>query len=169
MFFYKETFILILDCEFIITPRILFIDKNLTNTDRLVLGLIISLTLKKGFCYASNDYLANYLNLSKRTIGYSLSKLKKFQYIIIKDENNKRRIFLNGIKVPTKVSKGVANNSYQEVAEDCNHNINREYKSKYNNTKEIIPYWMKNPKVCDINVPTNEETEELENILKDFK
>lgn len=61
--------------EFIITPRILFRDKNLSRTDIDVLSLIISLALNKGYCYASNDYLKEYINSSERTINYSLSKL----------------------------------------------------------------------------------------------
>ena len=73
-----------LDCEFIMTPRILFSNKNLTRTDIDLLSLIISLTLNSNYCYASNKYLADYINTSKRTITDSLSKLKKAEYIIIK-------------------------------------------------------------------------------------
>lgn len=69
--------IIILDCEFIMTPRILFNDRNLSKTDCSVLGLIISLTLKNGYCYASNEYLADYVKVSKRTISDSLSKIKR--------------------------------------------------------------------------------------------
>ena len=77
------------------TPRIVFNDKCLSNTDRVVLSLIVSLTLKKGYCYANNNYLASYINSSKRTIGNSLSKLKKLEYIKIKYIETKRRIYLN--------------------------------------------------------------------------
>ena len=35
-------------------PRILFNDKNLTRTDADLLSLIISLTLKKDYCFATN-------------------------------------------------------------------------------------------------------------------
>ena len=43
----KENNINKLDCDFIMKPRILFNDKNLTRTDADLLSLIISLTLKK--------------------------------------------------------------------------------------------------------------------------
>ena len=102
--------IIILDCEFIMTPRILFNDRNLSKTDCSVLGLIISLTLKNGYCYASNEYLANYVKVSKRTISDSLSKIKRLKYIIVKYENNNRRIYLNNEKIPTKVANQVAKN-----------------------------------------------------------
>ena len=87
------------------TPRILFNDRNLSKTDCNVIGLIISLTLKIDYCYASNEYLANYINVSERTISDSLSILKKLKYIKIKYINSKRRIYLNTEKVPTKPNK----------------------------------------------------------------
>ena len=35
-----------LDCTFSITPRIVLSDKNLSSTEKLLMGLIVSLTLK---------------------------------------------------------------------------------------------------------------------------
>ena len=67
-------------------PRILFNDSSLSETDRMVMGLIISLTLKNTYCYANNEYLEKYINKSQRTINYSLSKLKKLEYIKVKFE-----------------------------------------------------------------------------------
>ncbi len=66
------------------TPRIIFNDKNLTRTDTDLLSLIISLALKNDYCFANNEYLANYINTSERTISYSLSKLKELNYIFVK-------------------------------------------------------------------------------------
>lgn len=153
----KEIIILKLDCEFIIAPRILFNDKCLSNTDRVVLALIISLTLNKGYCYATNEYLASYVNSSVRTISYSLSKLRSLKYIIIKYENKKRRIYLNMEKIPTKVADNSAESCNEEVDKNCTHNINNnKYKSKYNKRKENIPYWMEHSEVCEKN-PLNEE------------
>jgi len=113
-----------LDCDFIITPRIIFNDKSLSRTDIDVLSLIISLALKSNYCYANNEYLANYINSSKRTISDSLSKLKKLKYVIVKYENKKRRLYLNTEKIPTKVSDNVAKKCNNTVAESCYHNIN---------------------------------------------
>lgn len=83
-------------------PRILFNDSSLSETDRMVMELIISLTLKNTYCYANNEYLEKYINKSQRIINYSLSKLKKLKYIKVKFENGKRRIYLNTDKIPTK-------------------------------------------------------------------
>ncbi len=156
-----------LNCDFIIVPRILFSDSSLSETDRLLMGLIISLTLKNSYCYASNEYLGKYINKSQRTINYSLSKLKKMKYVIIKYENNKRRIYLNKEKIPTKDALEVANKSNNDIANNCNHNIN--YKNKKIKYKEIVPYWMEHPEVCKSSPASPEEIAEMEKLLREFK
>ena len=126
-FVHKEGRIIILklDCEYVMTPRILFNDKKLSRTENDVLSTIISLALKKDYCYASNDYLAKYINSSKRTITKSLSKLKELNYIFIKYIDNQGRIYLNLERIPTKVSSEVAENGYQEVEKSCYHKRNK--------------------------------------------
>lgn len=154
--------------EFIITSWILFRDKNLSRTDIDVLSLIISLALKDEYCYASNKYLTDYLNVSERTITYSLSKLKGLKYIFVKYEDNKRKIYLNVEKIQL-VATNDADICKLEVAKDCDHNINNKYKREYKKKKEIVPYWMEHPEVCKSESMSAEEIAELENMLKEFK
>ena len=154
---------IIIDCEFIITPRIVFNDKNLSRTDIDVLSLIISLALKNNYCYASNEYLANYIKTSKRTISDSLSKLKKLKYVIVKYENKQRRLYLNTEKIPTKVSDNIAKKCNNAVAETRYHNINSKYKNKY---KEEKPNWMINPELCKEQKASKEEIKKLNEKLK---
>ena len=156
------------------TPRILFNARNLSKTDCSVLGLIISLTLKNGYCYASNEYLANYVKVSKRTISDSLSKIKRLKYIIVKYENNNRRIYLNTEKIPTKVANQVANNCSDVVAETCDYNINNKYKNEYKKInkfkrEEIVPYWMEHPEVCKSDPMTEEESIEFDKQLDEIQ
>lgn len=149
-------------------PRILFKDSSLSETDKMLMGLIISLALKNTYCYANNEYLEKYINKSQRTINYSLSKLKKLEYINIKYEKGKRKIYLNTNKIPTKNAIDSAKTSNKEYARSCKHNINNKYKNKYNN-KENMPYWMEHPEVCKSSPASKEELEELEKILSEFK
>lgn len=149
--------------------RILFNDSSLSETDRMVMGLIISLALKNTYCYASNEYLEKYINKSQRTINYSLSKLKKLEYIKVKFENGKRRIYLNIDKKPTKNALESAKTSNEKYASSCTHNINNKYKNKYNNYKENVPYWMEYPEVCKSSLASPEEIEEMEKLLSEFK
>lgn len=168
-----------LDCDFIITPRILFNDKNLSRTDIDILSLIISLTFKYGYCYACNDKLAKYVNTSIRTISDSLSKLRKLNYIIVKSEYKNRRIYINEEKIPMKSANNVATNCEdaaencsQKVAESCYHNINNKYKNNYKyNYKKIapVPKWIENPSLCEPKLATPEEQAEMEELLKEFK
>ena len=168
-----------LDCDFIITPGILFNDKNLSRTDIDILSLIISLTFKYGYCYACNDKLAKYVNTSIRTISDSLSKLRKLNYIIVKYEYNNRRIYINQEKIPMKPANKVATNCEvvaencsEEVAESCHHNINNKYKNKYKyNYKKYapVPKWLEDPSLCEAKLATPEEQAEMEELLKEFK
>lgn len=168
-----------LDCDFIITPRILFNDKNLSRTDIDILSLIISLTFKYRYCYACNDKLAKYVNTSIRTISDSLSKLRKLNYIIVKSEYKNRRIYINQEKIPMKSANDVATkcddiaeNCSQEVAESCYHNINNKYKNnnKYNYKKiALVPKWLEDPSLCEAKLATPEEQAEMEELLKEFK
>ena len=156
------------------SPRILFNDKNLTRTDNDLLSLIISLALKYDYCFASNNYLANYINTSTRTISDSLSKLKRLKYIIIRNDDGRRKIYLNNEKIPTKNAHDDANIRSNEVATDCDHNIKYKNKKEYNKYKRfngegIIPYWMEHPEVCKKVPMTKEEEQELKDLINEFK
>ena len=165
------------------TPIILFNDKNLSRTDIDVLSLIISLTFKYGYCYACNERLAKYVNTSKRTISDSLSKLRKLNYIKVNNEDNRRKIYLNNEKIPTKIANDVATNSENvtknrssDITKSCNHNINNKYKSKYMNNYNYInsqknsnvPEWMENPMPCELNKTTLEEQQEMKELIKEI-
>lgn len=156
------------------SPRILFNDKNLTRTDNDLLSLIISLALKYDYCFASNNYLANYINTSTRTISDSLSKLKQLKYIIVRNDDGRRKIYLNNEKIPTKNANDNAEIRNNEIATDCDHNIKYKNKKGYNkykrfNDEGIIPYWMEHPEVCKKVPMTKEEEQELKDLINEFK
>lgn len=69
-------------------------DNKLSSTNKIVMGLIVSLSMKDGYCFASNRYLSEIIKVSKRTITNSLSALRHHNYIKYKIENNKRKIYL---------------------------------------------------------------------------
>lgn len=123
--------------------------------------------MKKEYCFASNKYLASYINTSERTISNSLSKLKTLKYIIVKYENMKRRIYINSEKISIKVSKHNEKNCSSGVAESCYHNINNKYKKEYNN-KSSLPYWMDNPECIKKKIPNEEEMKEFDELLDEF-
>ena len=63
--------------HYIRIPESIFLDKSISPSSKCLYGYIELFTIKKGYCYASNEYLEKYINKSQRTINYSLSKLKK--------------------------------------------------------------------------------------------
>jgi len=69
-------------------------DNSISSTSKVLMGLITTLSMKDGYCYASNKYLGNILNVSIRTITSCLSSLKKRGFIYIRDIYNKRRIYV---------------------------------------------------------------------------
>ena len=163
-----------MNCEFIISPRILFNDKNLSRTQNDLLSLIISLTLKYGYCYATNKYLANYITTSPRTITDSLSKLIKLKYIKVKYVNNNRKIYLNKEKIPLKNAIGVAKNRSIGVADTCEHNIYNKNKIEYNKIqnfkrKGIVPHWLEHSEDCQEQPLSDTQRKELEEMLKEFE
>lgn len=68
-------------------PKHIYLNDNLSWTEKILITEIKSLEGKKG-CYASNEYLAKFLQLSEGTIRNTISKLKKKNYIIDNSSNN---------------------------------------------------------------------------------
>ena len=61
---------------FIAVPRIILNDQTCSQTDKLVYGMINSLSNNKEYCYASNSYFANILGVKEKTIFYSINNLE---------------------------------------------------------------------------------------------
>ena len=69
---------------FIAVPRIILNDQTCSQTDKLVYGVINSLSNNKEYCYASNSYFANTLSVKEKTISNSINYLKRKKYIDVK-------------------------------------------------------------------------------------
>ena len=67
---------------------------KINSTDKLVYGVIKALANNLGYCYASNDYIAQKVNLSKRTITNSIKNLKQANYIRVEIINYQRNIYI---------------------------------------------------------------------------
>ena len=67
--------------KYVEVPMIVLLDNDISSTSKLLMGLITTLTMKEGFCYASNKYLSNLLKVSRRTITSCISSLKRKNYI----------------------------------------------------------------------------------------
>ena len=61
-----------------------------TTTEILLYGLIETLSVKEGYCYASSDYMAEQLGLSAGTIKNLLSTIRNKGWVEVTVEGNKR-------------------------------------------------------------------------------
>lgn len=64
----------------VITAQIL-LDTNLSDKQKLLIGLITNLSNLKGYCFASNKYLSECLKCSENTIRQNISFLEENNYI----------------------------------------------------------------------------------------
>lgn len=92
--------------RYIIVPDFILKDSSITDGEKLLFGDIASCSLKKGFCWFTNKYVANRYHISERTASRWVNDLKKKEYIIIEmDLNpNSKEIAERRIKVNTSIS-----------------------------------------------------------------
>jgi hypothetical protein len=83
--------------KYVEVPMIVLVDNDISSTSKLLMGLITTLTMKEGFCYASNKYLSNLMKVSKRTITTCITLLRRKNYIKVENEPNMRKIYLANI------------------------------------------------------------------------
>ena len=95
-----------------VIPATVLYNKKLKANEKLLYAIIISLTCKEGYCFASNKYLAEKLDVNPKTVSSWISDLRDKGFIkleIIRNENNQiiqRKIYINDSPYPL-------NNGYQ--------------------------------------------------------
>ena len=96
---------------FIVIPKSVLLDKRLGKASlREFYGVIMELSKREGYCYASDMYLARLLDCDPRTITRWIKKLKNFGYIktdhIRRDGNKRieRRLIYPIAAIPTQMS-----------------------------------------------------------------
>ena len=67
---------------------------QLSGTDKLIYGLLTSLSIKTGYAFASNGKLADILNCSKSTISRTLERLEQLHLIRRDFDKRQRKIYL---------------------------------------------------------------------------
>lgn len=78
--------------NYVIIDSLVLRDSRLNSTDKIVYSLISGLAATDlNCCVATNNYMANILNISYRTIQAALIHLKKYGYITVEIENGYKR------------------------------------------------------------------------------
>src|SRR4030042_1375048 len=81
-------------------PSEVFLNPKLSNTEKLLFGLIRNLSKSSKGCWASNAYLAKWLWCSTQTVSNGIQTLKNYRYIVIKyiKEEDTRTITLTNVR-----------------------------------------------------------------------
>ena len=160
---------------FIAVPRIILNDQTCSQTDKLVFGVINSLSNNKEYCYASNSYFAKTIDVKEKTISNSINNLKRNNYIRVSFINGQRRIYLNEDIVRKENSKVLEKNNDQDILKNYQYKRKEYTRNNYNKidkrdkNSSIIPYWMEHPEVCKEDPASPEEIKYMEDLLKEFK
>lgn len=126
------------------------LDKNIKDELGLLL-IISSLTAEKGYCYASNDYLAKIFKTSVVTISRKIKILEEKKYIEIEYEKKgclviSRKIRLTKMltainkNVNRTINKNVKENNISNINNTNNNNNNYNYIYNSSSSDEIINF-----------------------------
>ena len=76
---------------FLMIPQVVAQDKRLKGNEKLLYGHIFSLTKKEGYCWATNDYLADLMGVSKDCISRYITHIIELGYldrVVVKDKKS---------------------------------------------------------------------------------
>lgn len=83
----------------VVLPAHLLVNPNVEPSAKIFYGLVRNLTKLEGYCFASNKYLAEMMEVDERTIKRWLQSLEEEGYLekVIEDKsfNPKRHIFIS--------------------------------------------------------------------------
>ena len=80
--------------NYIMVPYKILGNPQLSSTDKLLYGLLTSLSRQKGYAFPSNGKLAEILHCSKSTITRTLEKLVQLHLISRDLDKRQRKIYL---------------------------------------------------------------------------
>ncbi len=136
-----------------IIPATVLYNKELKANEKLLYAIITSLACKEGYCFATNKYLAEKLDVNPKTISSWISNLRDRNFIIVevvRNENKQiiqRKIHINDVPYPLnnvyqyQLKNGQA--IHQNIEDNnirCNNKINnkshKNFLSNYENQRE---------------------------------
>lgn len=85
----------------LIIPSQISNDIELSSTAKLLTGEIFRLSTKEGYCFASNKYLADLMNIHEITSSKLISELKRHNIVkvFIDGKNSNRKIYLQNREI----------------------------------------------------------------------
>lgn len=71
---------------YVVIPTALLMDDKVSSQAKLTFGIISNLSNQRGYCFASNSYIANLSNLHENTVSKHINELITYGYLIRFDE-----------------------------------------------------------------------------------
>ena len=71
-----------------VIPSPVLFNEELKPNEKLLYAVITVLANKEGYCFASNNYLANLFNAKPHTISNWISHLSKLNFVSVKKSKN---------------------------------------------------------------------------------
>ena len=124
-----------------VIPVTVLYNKELKANEKLLYAIITSLACKEGYCFASNKYLAEKLDVNPKTISSWISDLRDKNFIIvelIRNENKQiiqRRIYINDVPYPLNNGYQYQSKNGQAIHQKVKHN-NIRNNNKINNKEQ---------------------------------
>lgn len=133
---------------FVVIPYWVLVSEELNANEKILYGVISSLTKKNGFCYASNSYLADVMKMHPASVSRCVNHMKELgvislDYIYGKGkECEERRIYLKEtehllVKKPVCISQEVIKSTLCEKKEKVSKHKYGEYKNVLLTEKEL--------------------------------
>ena len=124
-----------------VIPATVLYNKELKANEKLLYAIITSLASKEGYCFASNKYLAEKLNVNPKTVSSWISDLRDKDFIIvelIRNGNNQiiqRKIYIKDSPYPLNNGYQYQSKNGQAIHQKVEHN-NIRNNNKINNKEQ---------------------------------
>jgi len=154
--------------ETLTIPSEILFNKNLSDREKILLSIILSLSRKSNFCYAGNKYISDIFNVTDETISRVFSSLKDKKYIKMnynnKTTNSRKREIVpikeNIFKHTQNEQNGIDEND-NGYPQNRQEGIDENDKGYCQNCQEGI---VKNDKYINNNINNNKYNNNINNV-----
>jgi hypothetical protein len=120
--------------HYIVVTTELLLDKRISPNAKLLFGVIANLSNQRGYCFASNEYIAELIEVHAGSVSRYIHELLEFQYLIRFDEitvtGKQRRLYIN------KTVKDSLTEVLTPPQQNCEDPLNKTV--NYNNIRLIV-------------------------------
>jgi len=111
-------------------PKEIWVNTDLSIIEKVLLVEIDSLDNSERGCFASNEYLAKFVQLSESRVAHIISDLKKREYIVVVFTDGRNR----GLKLHPQQSRFAKNSKAESLKTTKQSSRNQQHSNTVNNT-----------------------------------